>query len=116
MLPEARERALLLTDVHTELHLDLTSTEDFAVEATISFGCTQPGASTFLELNGGTDVTLDGRPAPYADGLWAAFDRYRAPMQYMVGHFERMQRPSKRSRYDDAELVGLLQSAGVALD
>ena len=61
MLPEARERAVLLTDVHTELHLDLTSTEDFGVEATISFGCTQPGASTFLELNGGTDVTLDGR-------------------------------------------------------
>jgi aminopeptidase N len=38
MLPEARERALLLTDVHTELHLDLTSTEAFAVEATITFG------------------------------------------------------------------------------
>ena len=73
MLPEARERAALLTDVHTELLLDLTSTEDFGVEATISFGCTQPGASTFLELNGGTDVTLDGHPAAYADGripLW----------------------------------------------
>ncbi|WP_229856563.1 aminopeptidase N [Nocardioides flavus (ex Wang et al. 2016)] len=68
MLPEARERAALLTDVHTELRLDLTSTEDFGVEATISFGCTEPGASTFLELNGGTDVTLDGRPAAYADG------------------------------------------------
>ena len=64
MLPEARERAVLLTDVHTTLHLDLTSTEDFGVEATISFRCTQPGASTFLELNGGRDVTLDGRPAP----------------------------------------------------
>ena len=25
MLPEARERADLLTDVHTEVHLDLTS-------------------------------------------------------------------------------------------
>ncbi|WP_253941999.1 aminopeptidase N [Nocardioides sp. zg-1230] len=74
MLPEARERAVLLTDVHTELHLDLTSTEDFGVEATISFGCTQPGASTFLELNGGTDVTLDGTPAPYADGRIALTD------------------------------------------
>ena len=74
MLPEARERAVLLTDVHTELHLDLTSTEDFGVEATISFGCTQPGASTFLELNGGTDVTLDGSPAPYADGRIALTD------------------------------------------
>ena len=74
MLPEARERAVLLTDVHTELHLDLTSTEDFGVEATISFRCTRPGASTFLELNGGTDVTLDGQPAPYADGRIALTD------------------------------------------
>jgi aminopeptidase N len=74
MLPEARERALLLTDVHTTLHLDLTSTDDFGVEATISFRCTQPGASTFLELNGGTDVTLDGQPAAYADGRIALTD------------------------------------------
>jgi aminopeptidase N len=74
MLPEARERAVLLTDVHTELHLDLTSTEDFGVEATITFGCTTPGASTFLELAGGTDVTLDGEPAPYADGRIALTD------------------------------------------
>ncbi|MDZ5660571.1 aminopeptidase N [Nocardioides sp. S-58] len=68
MLPEARERADLLTDVHTRLHLDLTSTEDFGVEATISFRCTRPGADSFLELNGASDVTLDGEPAPYADG------------------------------------------------
>ncbi|SEB57141.1 Membrane alanyl aminopeptidase Metallo peptidase. MEROPS family M01 [Nocardioides exalbidus] len=74
MLPEARERAALLTDVHTEVHLDLTSTDDFLVEATITFGCTQPGASTFLELNGGSDVTLDGQPAPYADGRIALTD------------------------------------------
>ncbi|WP_246861754.1 aminopeptidase N [Nocardioides sp. SYSU D00065] len=74
MLPEARERAALLTDVRTEVHLDLTSTEDFTVDATISFGCTRPGASTFLELNGGTDVTLDGAPAPYADGRIALTD------------------------------------------
>ncbi|CUR57090.1 putative Membrane alanyl aminopeptidase, Metallo peptidase, MEROPS family M01 [metagenome] len=73
-LPEARERAVLLTDVHTRVHLDLTSTESFGVEATISFRCTQPGASTFLELNGGTDVTLDGHPAPYADGRIALTD------------------------------------------
>jgi aminopeptidase N len=68
MLPEARERAALLTDVRTEARLDLTSAEDFGVEATISFGCTRPGASTFLELNGATEVTLDGRPAAYAEG------------------------------------------------
>ena len=57
MLPEARERAALLTDVRTEARLDLTSADDFGVEATISFGCTRPGASTFLELNGATEVT-----------------------------------------------------------
>jgi len=74
MLPEARERAVLLTDVHTRLDLDLTSTEDFGVEATITFGCTQPGASSFLELSGATDVTLDGEPAPYADGRIALTD------------------------------------------
>jgi aminopeptidase N len=74
MLPEARERAVLLTDVHTVVHLDLTSTEDFGVEATISFRCTQPGASSFLELNGGSDVTMNGEPAPYADGRIALTD------------------------------------------
>ncbi len=68
LLPEARERAVLIFDVHTELHLDLRSTDHFDVEATISFGCARPGATSFLELNGGTDVTLDGEPAPYADG------------------------------------------------
>ncbi len=67
MLPEARERASLVTDVHTEVHLDLTSTDDFAVEAVISFGCTRPGASTFLELTHAADVTLDGEPAAYDD-------------------------------------------------
>ena len=74
MLPEARERAVLITDVQTVVHLDLTSTEFFGVEATISFGCTRPGASSFLELRGATDVTLDGAPAPYDDGRIALDD------------------------------------------
>ncbi|HEX3002905.1 MAG TPA: aminopeptidase N [Angustibacter sp.] len=64
-LTEARERAALITDIETEVHLDLTSPEDFAVDATIRFGCTRPGASSFLELGGASDVTLDGAPAPY---------------------------------------------------
>ncbi|QBX54645.1 aminopeptidase N [Nocardioides seonyuensis] len=64
-LHEARERAALITDVETVVHLDLTSTADFAVEATLTFGCTEPGASSFLELAGASDVTLDGEPAPY---------------------------------------------------
>ena len=64
-LHEARERAALITDVETVVHLDLTSTDDFAVEAVLTFGCTQPGATTFLELAGASDVTLDGEPASY---------------------------------------------------
>ncbi len=74
MLPEARERAILITDVQTEVHLDLTATDAFLVEATISFGCTRPGASSFLELRGATDVTLDGAPAAYDDGRIALPD------------------------------------------
>ena len=74
MLPEARQRALLLSDVHSVLHLDLTSPDDFGVEATISFRCSEPGSSSFLELSGGTEVTLDGEPAPYADGRIALTD------------------------------------------
>ena len=91
MLPEARERAVLLTDVHTELHLDLTSPADFGVDATISFRCTRPGASTFLELAGATDVTLDGQPASYEDGRIALTDlaehnevRVTARMSYVT--------------------------------
>ena len=44
------------------------------MEATISFGCTRPGASSFLELRGATDVTLDGAPAAYDDGRIALPD------------------------------------------
>ena len=74
MLPEARERAGLITDVRTVVHLDLTSSDSFGVGATISFGCTRPGASSFLELRGATDVTLDGSPAAYDDGRLALTD------------------------------------------
>ena len=64
-LQEARTRAELLHDVHVRVHLDLTSTEDFAVDATVRFGCRTPGASTFLELAEGREVTLDGERAAF---------------------------------------------------
>ena len=64
-LTEARERSTLITDVATTVHLDLTSTEDFEVEATIRFGCTRPGASTFVELAGARDVVVEGLSASY---------------------------------------------------
>ena len=73
-LHEARHRATLVTDVRTRVHLDLTSTEDFGVDATVSFTGLRPGDDTFLELAGASEVTLDGRPAPYADGRIALAD------------------------------------------
>jgi hypothetical protein len=51
--------------------------------------------------------TLDDPPAEIGPELRAACERYRAPMLYMVDHFARMMRPTKRSRYDDAELAAL---------
>ncbi|TYL45013.1 aminopeptidase N [Nocardioides sp. BGMRC 2183] len=64
-LSEARERAALVSDVRTTVHLDLRSTDRYTIEAVVEFRCARPGAETFLELTGGTEVMLDGRPAPY---------------------------------------------------
>jgi hypothetical protein len=61
------------------------------------------------------DRALAERSVPYADELWNLYERHRAPIRYMLEHFARMMRPSKRSRYDDAELVALLKSSGVPL-
>jgi hypothetical protein len=58
------------------------------------------------------DRAVDERAVPYAPELWAVYERYRAPIRYMVEHFARMMRPSKRSRYDDATLRDLLRTAG----
>jgi hypothetical protein len=51
-------------------------------------------------------------PLDVAPELRAAYARLRDPMLYMVEHFARMMRPSKRSRYDDATLRDLLRTAG----
>jgi hypothetical protein len=55
---------------------------------------------------------VDDLPFTLAPELRAAYVRLRAPMLYMVEHFDRMMRPSKRSRYDDDVLRDLLRSAG----
>ena len=55
---------------------------------------------------------IDDAPVAYASELRAVFRQYKAPMLYMVEHFARMMRPSKRSRYDDAEVAALLEAAG----
>jgi hypothetical protein len=61
------------------------------------------------------DRAVDERAVPYAPELWAIYERCRQPIRYMLEHFDRMMRPSKRSRYDDAVLVELLKSSGIAL-
>jgi hypothetical protein len=55
---------------------------------------------------------IDDVPLDLAPELSAAYARLRDPMLYMVEHFARMMRPSKRSRYDDATLRDLLRTAG----
>ena len=47
--------------------------------------------------------------------LRAVYRRYATPIRYMVDHFASMMRPSKRSAYDDAELLGLLRACGSRL-
>ncbi len=68
-LAEARERAALLNDVAITVELDLTSGEDYGCRAIVSFGCSSPGATTFLELTGARALAVrrDGEPieAPY---------------------------------------------------
>ena len=67
-LDEARTRAALVSDVSYDLHLDLTDRDTFGVRATVRFACSEPGASTFLELLNGQEVLLDGLPATTYDG------------------------------------------------
>jgi aminopeptidase N len=62
---EARERARLL-DVHSyRVELDLTGGETtFTSATTVSFGCSRPGADTFIDLAAPEigEITLNGQP------------------------------------------------------
>ncbi|MGH3392627.1 MAG: M1 family metallopeptidase, partial [Actinomadura sp.] len=73
---EARDRARLLAVESYAVQLDLTTgttdgtTERFGSTTAVRFGCAQPGASTFIDLHGGTvhAITLNGDrldPATY---------------------------------------------------
>jgi aminopeptidase N len=76
---EARQRARLLSDVSYDVTLDLTGDEDtFGSRTTLRFGCDEPGAATFLDLDARsvTAATLNGRPLP-AD----AFDGARLVLE-----------------------------------
>ncbi|MBX6766421.1 MAG: aminopeptidase N [Actinomadura rubrobrunea] len=62
---EARERARLLSVDSYAVELDLTTGEQtFGSTTVISFGCAEPGASTFVDLHGAVvrEATLNGRP------------------------------------------------------
>jgi aminopeptidase N len=59
---EAEERARLLDVASYEIDLDLTTEADFGSTVAIRFACRQPGAATFVELDGTPlEVTLNGR-------------------------------------------------------
>jgi len=66
---EAHERARLLTVETYTVDLDLTSGDDTFVSATtVTFGCAEPGASSFVDLHGATlrEVLLNGQPLDLA--------------------------------------------------
>ncbi|WP_052460927.1 aminopeptidase N [Microbacterium gorillae] len=57
-LQEARVRADLIREVDTVVHLDLRPEDRFVLDATVTFACSSPGASSFLELTGAEDVEI----------------------------------------------------------
>jgi aminopeptidase N len=71
---EARERARLLNVASYDVELDLTTGPgNFRTSTAVTFTCTEPGASTFIELAaaGVDEVVLNGRsldPAAVFDG------------------------------------------------
>ena len=76
---EARERARLITDVSYDVALDLTDgagsagEDTFRSTTTARFGCTEPGATTFIDLVAANvhGVVLNGQAVDPA----SAYDR-----------------------------------------
>jgi aminopeptidase N len=67
---EARERAGLLSVTGYQIHLDLTAGDTTFTSVTqVSFTCSQPGASTFIDLIAPAvhEVVLNGRSLPVAE-------------------------------------------------
>jgi aminopeptidase N len=64
-LQEARVRAELISEVDTVAHFDVTPLDRYTFDVTINFSCATPGASSFLELVGAQDVSVDGATASY---------------------------------------------------
>ncbi|MGH2768817.1 MAG: aminopeptidase N, partial [Actinomycetota bacterium] len=74
-LEEARERARLISDPRYRVTLDLTTSEEtFRCETEVTFGCAEPGASTFLEYTAPAVASLELNGAPLSP---EAFDGSR---------------------------------------
>jgi aminopeptidase N len=78
---EAEARAALVSDLRYEISLDLSapgSADDFPVETTITFACSQAGASTFLDHFAPSveslEVNGEVRPPSDFDGARIALD------------------------------------------
>jgi aminopeptidase N len=65
-LAEARARAALVVEPRYEITLDLTGADSCRSETVVRFGCTEPGAETFLDLNAQavSSVDLNGAALP----------------------------------------------------
>ena len=66
---EARARAALLDVASYDVTLDLTGDEDFGSTSVVRFTCREPGATTFVELDGVlVAAELNGRPLNGLEG------------------------------------------------
>jgi aminopeptidase N len=66
---EARDRAALLAVETYDVALDLTGADGFGSATVIAFRCREPGASSFVELDGELlSAQLNGRPVGPLDG------------------------------------------------
>jgi aminopeptidase N len=87
---EARERAGLVSVSSYDIELDLTTGEEtFASTTTVRFSCSDPGASTFIDLIAPRvrSVRLNGRdldPADVADGARIRLDDLAAENELTV--------------------------------
>ncbi len=83
---EARDRAQLVSVESYLVELNLAGSKTtFGSVSSVSFGCSRPGASTFVELTAPavTEITLNGQPVDLA-----AFDGDRITLAGLAAHNE----------------------------
>ena len=81
-LTDARERSRTVSEVSYEIHLDLTGEEQLEATTTVTFAAV-PGASTFLDLQRATGVTV------VLNGERLGADCYRDDQVHLAGLRER---------------------------